>query len=72
MKILIAIDAPGAGSGWGRKEQADRTEIARMVTLLASRIELGQSGGSITGDGGASLHWKIEQSPEAPAEGEAA
>jgi hypothetical protein len=75
VKVLIAIDAPGFGMGWGRREQSERTSIADMLKLLASRIEFGQCEGSLTGNGGARLHWKIEPSPPAPAKnagGEAA
>jgi hypothetical protein len=66
MKVLIAIDAPNHSTrAWGRAAQAERTSIGKMVRLLAERIELGQSEGTLAGDAGASLHWKIEQSPHA-------
>jgi hypothetical protein len=70
MQIAIVIDAPAYKVGWGREQQWQLTGIGSMLRLLASRIEFGQTEGSIQGDAGATLSWKIEQSP--PAEGEAA
>jgi hypothetical protein len=72
VKILIAIDAPALKAGWGREQQWVLTGISSMLRLLATRIEFAQGEGSIHGDAGATLRWKIEQATPAPAEGEAA
>lgn len=71
MKILIAITAPiGKSPSSGRQWQHERTNLAAVVKLIASRLEMGQEQGTIADGGGIVAHFKSE--PEASENDEAA
>jgi hypothetical protein len=71
-RILIAINAPDLGPGFGRAEQTQRGLINNMLKLLGGRIELGQSDFA-SDQNGMTTRMRIEQStPVAKTAGEQA
>ena len=72
MKILIAVSAPFNESTGGREWQWQRTNLAKAVELIASRIQLGSNGDTVS-VGNIQAHFRVEPSEQsAPAEGQAA
>jgi len=73
MKLLLAINAPTFGRPTGaRAAQFEFTNLAALLKLVASRVEMGQPSGHIE-QNGITVDFKMEQSPiDTPAENEAA
>lgn len=73
MELLVQIAAPTFGQATGaRARQFEWTNLAALLKLIASRIEMGQPQGHIE-QAGITADFKIEQSPAAKsAETEAA